>query len=393
MEERIIRMLPQLDERQKRLFLANEAISYGRGGISLASRISGMSRTTITKAVNELENGIQIDGKIRQSGAGRNMVEDNYPGIENKIREIIDGKTYGDPMRILSYTTESLRKVKLELEKSGIFVGHVTVGKILDAIGYSKQVNQKMLQVGEAHPDRNAQFEYINTTANSFLTSGEPVISVDTKKKEKIGNFINTGGEYRIKGQARKVLDHDFPIKELGKISPYGIYTVNNNVGFVNLGTSHDTSEFAVESISRWWEVVGKRTFPRAKKLYITCDCGGSNGYKDRMWKYQLQQFVNRTHLKVHVSHFPPGTSKWNKVEHRLFCYIAKNWQGKPLIDIQTAVDLIGSTRTNAGLKVVCVRDTTKYDLAKKVSDKDFESINIIKIFPFEDWNYQIMTQ
>jgi len=393
MEERIRRMLPQLDERQKRLFLANEAISYGRGGISLASRISEMSRTTITKAVNELESGIQIVGKIRQSGAGRNMVEDNYPDIEDKIGEIIDGKTYGDPMRVLSYTTESLRKIKLELEKRGIFVGHVTVGKILDSMGYSKQVNQKMLQVGEAHPDRNAQFEYINTAANGFLASGEPVISVDTKKKEKLGNFINTGGEYRIKGQPRKVLDHDFPIAELGKISPYGIYTVNNNVGFVNVGTSHDTSEFAVESISRWWEVVGKRTFLRAKKLYITCDCGGSNGYKDRMWKFQLQQFANRTGLEVYVSHFPPGTSKWNKVEHRLFCYIAKNWQGKPLIDIQTAIDLIGSTRTNAGLKVVCVRDNTKYELAKKVSEKDFESINIMKIAPFGDWNYRIMTQ
>ena len=393
MEERIIRMLPKLNERQKRLFLANEAISYGRGGISLVSRISGMSRTTITKAVTELENDTQIDGEIRQSGGGRNMIEDNYPGIEDKIGEIIDGKTYGDPMRVLSYTTESLRKIKFELEKSGINVGHVTVGKILDAMGYSKQINQKMLQVGEAHPDRNAQFEYINKTANSFLATGEPVISVDTKKKEKIGNFINTGGEYRVKREPRKVLDHDFPIEELGKISPYGVYNVNNNIGFVNVGTSHDTSEFAVESISRWWEVVGKRTFPHAKKLYITCDCGGSNGNRDRMWKFQLQQFVNRTHLKVEVSHFPPGTSKWNKVEHRLFCYIAKNWQGKPLINVQTAVDLIGSTRTKTGLKVVCVRDNTKYDLAKKVSDEDFESIKIKRIAPFEYWNYRIMPQ
>ena len=392
MEERIIRMLPMLNERQKRLFLANEAISYGRGGISLVSRISGMSRTTITKAVNELKNDIQIDGEIRQSGGGRNMVEDSYPGIEDKIRKIIDGKTYGDPMRILSYTTESLRKIKLELEKNGVIIGHVTVGKILDNMGYSKQINQKMLQTGEAHPDRNAQFEYINKTANSFLAAGEPVISVDTKKKEKIGNFINTGGEYRVKGEPRKVLDHDFPIEELGKISPYGIYTVNNNIGFVNVGTSHDTSEFAVESISRWWEVVGKRTFPHAKKLYITCDCGGSNGYKDRMWKFQLQQFVNRTHLSVEVSHFPSGTSKWNKVEHRLFCYIAKNWQGKPLIDVQTAVDLIGSTRTNTGLKVFCVRDNTKYELAKKVSDEDYKSMNIKKIPPFEYWNYRIKT-
>jgi hypothetical protein len=393
MEERIKRILPILDERQRRLFLANEALSYGRGGISVVSRISGMSRTTITKAVAELECGEKMEGRIRRSGAGRNMVEDKYPDIEDTIRKIIDGKTYGDPMRLLSYTTESLRKIKRELEKNGIAVGHVTVGKILDAMGYSKQTNQKMRQVGQAHPDRNAQFEHINKRANDFLAAGEPVISVDTKKKEKIGNFINAGGEYRLKGQPRKVLDHDFLIKELGKISPYGVYNVNNNVGFVNVGTSHDTSEFAVESISRWWEAVGKPTFPHANTLYITCDCGGSNGCRGRMWKYQLQQFVNRTRLEVHVSHFPPGTSKWNKVEHRLFCYITKNWQGKPLIDVQTAIDLIGSTRTNAGLKVICVRDDRKYELAKKVLDEEFAGIHIEKIAPFEDWNYKILPQ
>ena len=393
MEERIKRFLPILDERQRRLFLANEAISYGYGGISLVSRISGMSRTTITKAITELEDGVKMDGRIRQYGAGRNMVEDNYPDIEDTIHKIIDGKTYGDPMRLLSYTTESLRKIKQELEKSGIIVGHVTVGKILQSMGYSKQANQKMLQVGEVHPDRNEQFEHINKTANDYLAAGEPVISVDTKKKEKIGNFINAGREYRQKGQPRKVLDHDFLIEELGKITPYGVYNVNNNVGFVNVGTSHDTSEFAVESISRWWEAVGKHTYPEAKTLYITCDSGGSNGCKGRLWKQQLQQFVNRTKLEVEVSHFPPGTSKWNKVEHRLFCYIAKNWQGKPLIDVQTAIELIGSTRTNGGLKVICVRDDTKYELAKKVKDEELAMINIEKIASCECWNYRIKSQ
>jgi hypothetical protein len=393
MEERIRRMIPLLDERQKRFYLANEAISYGRGGISLTSRISGMSRTTITKAVNELNNNDKIDGKTRRSGGGRKYVESNYPGIEEKILKIIDGKTYGDPMRVLSYTTESLRKIQMKLEKDGIFVGYVTIGKILDAMGYSKQANQKMIQIGEPHPDRNAQFEYINATAAAFLESGAPVISVDTKKKEKIGNFKNDGGEYRPKKQPRKVLDHDFPIKELGKIAPYGVYNVNNNTGFVNVGTSHDTSEFAAESISRWWETLGKHTFPKAKELYITSDSGGSNGSRVKMWKYQLQQFANRTHLEVVVSHFPPGTSKWNKVEHRLFCYITKNWQGKPLIDIQTAIDLIGATQTATGLTVVCVRDDTEYELAKKVSDEDFATINLVKIAPFETWNYRILPQ
>jgi hypothetical protein len=393
MEERIQRILPMLDERQKRLFLANEALSYGRGGISLASRISGMSRTTITKAINELENDAHIDGKIRRRGAGRKLVEENYPDIEDKTRKIIDDKTYGDPMRVLSYTTESLRKIQSELERVGIFVGYVTVGKTLDSMGYSKQANRKMLQIGEAHPNRNAQFEHINKTAKEFLEKGAPVISVDTKKKENIGNFKNSGKEYRQKDNPREVLDHDFPIEDLGKIAPYGIYNVNDNVGFVNVGTSHDTSEFAVESISRWWESVGRHTFPNAKTLYITCDCGGSNGNRARMWKYQLQQFANRTRLEVHVSRFPPGTSKWNKVEHRLFCYITKNWQGKPLIDVQTAVDLIGATQTTTGLKVICVWDDTKYELAKKVSDKEFKSINLKKIVPFENWNYQISPQ
>ena len=341
--ERIQRMIPLLDERQKRLYLANEAISYGRGGISLVSRISGMSRTTITKAVDELNTGDTIDGKTRRNGGGRKLIESNYPDIEEKIRRIIDGKTYGDPMRVLSYTTESLRKIQTELEDKNIFVGHVTVGKILEAMDYSKQVNQKMLQIGEPHPDRNAQFEYINKTAAAFLEADEPVISVDTKKKEKVGNFKNDGSEYRPKKEPRKVL--------------------------------------------------GKYTFPKAKMLCITCDCGGSNGNRGRMWKYQLQQFSDRTHLGIHVSHFPPGTAKWNKIEHRLFCYITKTWQGKPLIDVQTAIELIGATRTATGLKVICVHDDTEYELAKKVSDEDFAKIKLVKIVPFESWNYRISSR
>jgi hypothetical protein len=391
--ERIQRMIPLLDERQKRLYLANEAISYGRGGISLVSRISNVSRTTITKAVDELSKGCTIDGKIRRSGAGRKFVEFDCPDIDERIRKIIDGKSYGDPMRVLSYTTESLRKIQKELEKDSIFVGHVTIGKILVAMGYSKQANQKLLQAGESHPDRNLQFEYINEKANTFLHEGEPVISVDTKKKEKIGNFKNDGHEYRPKKDPRKVLDHDFPIEELGKIAPYGIYNINKNIGFVNVGISHDTSEFAVESISRWWWTVGKHTFPKATKLLITCDSGGSNGNRNKMWKYQLQQFANITGLEIHVSHFPTGTSKWNKVEHRLFCYISRNWQGKPLVDVQTAIDLIGSTQTTTGLKVICVRDDTEYELAKKVSDADFAMINLAKIAPLETLNYIITPQ
>jgi hypothetical protein len=294
-------------------------------------------------------------------------------------------------MKVLSYTTESLRKISDKLKIQGYNVSHMTVWKLLGSMGYSKQANQKMLQIGEPHPDRNAQFEYINVTAAQYIKEGMPVISVDTKKKENIGNFKNNGNEYRKKKNPREVLDHDFPIKELGKIAPYGVYNMNTNEGFVNIGTSHDTSEFAVESISRWWETVGKHTYPNAKTLYITCDSGGSNGYRVKMWKYQLKQFAERTGLTVHVSHFPPGTSKWNKVEHRLFCYITKNWQGKPLVDVQAAVDLIGSTKTTTGLKVICVRDDTEYELAKKVTDEEFKKINLKKIPPFESWNYCVL--
>lgn len=391
MEQRIERMRGLLNERQWRLFLANEALAAGYGGVSKVSRISGSSRTTITKGVVELQHGKASNGKVRNSGGGRKYTEEKYPEIEESIRRLIDGSTYGNPERVLSYTTESLRKIEKELKAQDINVSHETVCKILEAMGYSKQANQKMLQIGEPHPDRNAQFEHINKTSEKYLSEGNPVISVDTKKKENIGNFKNNGKEYRKNQDARKVLDHDFPVKELGKISPYGVYNLNNNTGFVNVGTSHDTSEFAVESISRWWETVGKHTFLSHKKIYINCDCGGSNDYRRRMWKYQLQQFSDRTGLEVEVSHFPPGTSKWNKVEHKLFCYISKNWQGKPLVDVQTAIELIGSTRTTTGLDVVCVRDDTEYTLAKKVSDDEFDTISLNKIPPFEAWNYKIL--
>jgi len=384
-------MRRQLNEMQRRQYAATLAKAYGYGGATVVHKITGISLNTITAGKKELENKIELEARrVRKKGGGPKYTEEKHPDICDRIKKIVDGSTYGNPERILSYTTESMRKIESELRNQGINVSHVTIGEILDSMGYSKQANQKMLQVGEAHPDRNAQFEHINTTASDYLSSGDPVISVDTKKKENIGNFRNNGQEYRQNKNPRKVLDHDFPIEELGKISPYGVYNLNNNTGFVNVGTSHDTSEFAVESISRWWETVGKHTFPEAAKIYITCDSGGSNGYRARMWKYQLQEFANRTGLEIEVSHFPRGTSKWNKVEHRLFCYISKNWQGKPLVDVQTAVDLIGSTKTTTGLEVICVRDDTKYELAKKVSDEQFESIDIEILEPFECWNYKI---
>ena len=285
MEERIAAVLPILNEKQRRIYLASEAKAYGRGGISQVSRVSGMSRTTIRVGLAELESGESIDiSRIRKPGGGRNFVENNIPNIQERVREIVDDSTYGNPEKVLSWTTESLRKIQVKLlEKFDINVSFKTVGAILEDLGYSKQANQKMLQVGKPHPDRNAQFEFINGKAKEFIDAEEPVISVDTKKKENIGNFKNSGTEYRRNKDPRKVLDHDFPIGELGKIAPYGIYNLNHNVGFVNIGISHDTAEFAVESISRWWETVGKHTFPKATKLLITCDCGGSNGNRVRV--------------------------------------------------------------------------------------------------------------
>ena len=247
-----------------------------------------------------------------------------------------------------------------------------------------------MLPVGTPHPDRNEQFKYINSLAHSFISSNKPVISIDAKKKELIGNFKNNDQEYRKKNNPRMVLDHDFLLDELGKVIHYRIYNLNYNIGFINLGTNYDTAEFAVESISRWWECIGKNTFPNTNELLLTCDCGGNNSYKLRLWKYQLSQFAKRTSIDIYVSHFPPGTSKWNKIEHRLFCYITKNWQGKPLINIETAIELIGSTTTKKGLEVICVKDENIYPISQKVSDIDFNSINIEKIEPFSEWNYKI---
>ena len=392
MENRIQTMLPMLNERQRRIFLASEAMSYGYGGISRVSEISGVSIPTIRQGIAEIRAGeIAGNGRIRREGAGRKKVEDKYPNILECIQKIVDGNTYGDPERVLSWTTLSLHDIQDLLgTKYEIKVSYRTVSTLLEKLGYSKQSNQKMMQIGEPNPNRNKQFEYINSKVKEFIDAGDPVISVDTKKKENIGNFKNNGQEYRKKKDPRKVLDHDFPIPELGKISPYGIYVINSNTGFVNLGTSHDTAEFAVESISRWWETVGKNTFPNKKRLMITCDCGGSNGYRLHLWKYQLSQLAERTGLSIHVSHFPPGTSKWNKVEHRLFCYITKNWQGQPLVDVQTAVNLIGSTTTAKGLKVICKADYNEYPLSKKVSDEEYNSISISRLDPFGQWNYII---
>lgn len=396
MENRIKTMLPLLDEKQRRIYLAAEARSYGRGGITRVCEISGAAPFTVRQGLAEIngEEPLKATDRLRAPGGGRKRLQESMPDLDDHILQIVDGSTYGNPEKVLSYTTLSLRSIHDKLlETFNEDVSFRSIGSILESLGYSRQANQKMLQVGLPHPDRNQQFEFINNKAARFIKQGLPVISVDTKKKENIGNFKNNGQEYRKSKDPGKVWDHDFPIAELGKAAPYGVYVLNDNTGFVNLGTDHDTAEFAVESILRWWTTVGKNTFPESKKIYINCDNGGSNGSRIRLWKYELQQFANLTGLEINVSHFPPGTSKWNKIEHRMFCYISKKWQGKPLIDIETVVQLISNTTTTKGLKVVCQVDNNKYELKRKVSDEEYEKINLYPSRTLGNWNYIIKPQ
>jgi len=393
LKNQITYMKSILNERQYRCYLGTTALSLGRGGQALVSRLSGASINTVRKGVNEVSTNpsAQNSTQIRKPGGGRKAASEKHPELQKAIEKIIDGQTYGDPEKIIHWTTQSLMSITKALEDEyGIKVSHTVVAGELDKMGYSKQMNQKMLQVGNAHPDRNAQFEYINETSKEYISEGIPVISIDCKKKENLGNFKNNGQEYRKKKDPRKVLDHDFLNKKLGTVAPYGIYDIDKNTGFINLGTSHDTAEFAVNSILQWWLHIGKETYPDAKRLYINCDGGGSNGSRIHLWKTQLAEFAEFTGLEVHVSHFPPGTSKWNKIEHRLFCYISKNWAAQPLIDIQTVIDLIGSTTTEQGLKVKCVLDERDYPTGIKVQDEDYERIDIERIDPMPDWNYII---
>ena len=390
LEKKILQIMPMLDEKQLRRYLGSEAEALGRGGIAVVARISGKSRNTIVAGIKENKSGGDASEGVRKPGGGRKSIKEKHPEIPEIIESVISDSSFGGPENPLTYTTKSTRKIMRILNESGYDIGHNVIADILVELGYSLQMNQKMLQLGEEHPDRDEQFAFISSKAKRFLSSGLPVISIDAKKKEIVGNFINNGRTYRKSKDPLKVLDHDFPIKELGKVVPYGVYDINRNEGFVNLGISKDTPEFAVESISRWWLTVGKNTYPEASKLYINCDGGGSNGYRSRLFKYQLQQFSNQSGLEVHVSHFPPGTSKWNKIEHRMFCYISSHWRGQPLVSVEAIITLIGSTTTTTGLKIVCIKDDRVYEIGVKVSDEDFASINIENETTCPSWNYMI---
>ena len=395
----ILKVVPYLNEKQKRLFLGIIASELGHGGVAFVKSVSHTARQTIINGATEAGLEATQDGpdspqkteRVRKPGGGRKPLTEKYPDLHEKIQSLIDKDTYGNPENPLVWTTWSLRKIAEQLLACfGYNIHFTSVGKELDSMGYSRQQNQKMCQIGDQHPDRDAQFRYINETAEQFPEAGNPVISIDTKKKENIGNFKNNGSEYRPKGEPRRVLDHDFPLPELGKVAPYGVYVLNNNTGFINLGISHDTPEFAGESVRAWWNTIGKNTFPNAKRIYVTCDNGGSNGSRIWLFKYYLQEISNETGLEIHVSHFPPGTSKWNKIEHRLFCYISKNWQGQPLIDIETVVNLISSTTTKTGLEVVCRVDANTYETGLKITEEQKKTINITFVGPNEKWNYII---
>lgn len=397
--KRINSILPKLDERLKRQYLAAEAEALGRGGIKEISQLTGMHRNTISSGLKELRSesgGAQEDAgsvcvsRIRQQGGGRKSILETQPGIEAALEKLVDGDSFGNPENPLRWTTKSLRNLADELDKEGFRASHMTVGLLLEKMGFSLQVNQKMKQVGKESPDRDAQFQHINNTVLEYTRAGQPVISIDCKKKENIGNFKNGGAEYARKKQPVEVLDHDFPLPGNGKAVPYGIYDMLYNEGYVNVGVSRDTAQFAVHSIRTWWLEMGSGRFPAAARLYITADGGGSNGSRCRLWKTELQKFADEIHIPIEVSHFPPGTSKWNKIEHRMFSQISKNWRGRPLETLAIIVNLISSTTTEAGLKIKCGVDPTLYESGIKVTDEELEQVNIVKNSFHGEWNYTI---
>jgi hypothetical protein len=383
-------MTPFLDERGRRLFAASEALSLGHGGVTATATATGMARSTINRGIAELKAGRNdLGGAIRRPGGGRKRTVDRQPGLLAALESLIEDAIRGDPESPLRWVSRSQRTLAEALRRHGFEVSQKLVGLLLRDLEYSCQANRKTRE-GSSPPDRNAQFAYINTTVKAAITAGEPAISVDTKKKELIGDFKNPGRELRPKGDPEPVRVHDFQIPELGKVAPYGVYDIAANQGWVNVGIDADTAAFAVESLRRWWDRLGRARYPEARRLVITADGGGSNGARVRLWKRELQRFANETGLAVTVTHLPPGTSKWNKIEHRLFAYISQNWRGKPLVSHQVIIQLISATTTDTGLTVTCDIDTNGYPKGIKVSDAEMDAINIERHAFHGDWNYTI---
>jgi hypothetical protein len=384
-----------LDERLRRLVAAAESEVIGYGGVSMVSRATGVSRRAIATGIQELRQssfppkGSALRQRVRKPGGGRKKTVDKDPRLPAELERLVEPATRGDPESPLRWTCKSVRNLAEELNQKGHRVSYQIVADLLHAMEYSLQANRKTLE-GTAHPDRNAQFEYIDGKIRQCLASGQPVISVDTKKKELVGDFKNGGRELRPKGSPEKVRVHDFEIPELGKVAPYGIYDQGQNLGWVNVGLDHDTASFAVESIRRWWYSMGRQIYPQAKRLLITADSGGSNGARVRLWKWELHRLAEETGLEISVCHFPPGTSKWNKIEHRLFSRISQNWRGKPLVSHEVIINLIAATTTKTGLRVKSVLDKNLYPKGVKVSDKQMEEINLQRDGFHGEWNYTI---
>ncbi len=380
---------PALDERGRRLWAAAESRAIGYGGDAVVSAATGLARQTIRIGRREVEDGVPVTGRIRRPGAGRPRIERTQPGVIEALERLVDPVTRGDPGSALRWTCKSRAKLAAALSSQGLPVSSTTVGRLLHALGYSLQSVVKSRE-GASHPDRNAQFEYINATAQTYLRRRQPVISVDTKKKELVGDFRNAGREWQPRGTPEKSLVHDFPTDGLGKAIPYGIYDMARNEAWVSVGKHHDTPAFAAASIRQWWRMMGRRAHRAAKKLFITADAGGSNGYRSRLWKLELQKFADDSNLAIRVSHFPPGTSKWNKIEHRLFCHITQNWRGRPLRTFETIVDLIGNTRTRTGLRVKARLDAREYPTGVKVTAAQLRALSLVKDEFHGEWNYEL---
>jgi len=392
---KFIILRPLLDERARRMWAAVEARAMGRGGISRVAEATGLSRVTIRTGLQELALADRASGpqappeRLRRRGGGRKPLSIHDPHLLHALEALVDPVTRGDPMSLLRWTCKSASQLAAALRAQGHFVSERTVNRLLHDLGYSLQSNRKTLE-GSTHPDRDAQFRYINRRAKAFQQQGQPVISVDTKKKELVGQFRNGGREWSPQGQPEEVEVHDFPSKTLGKVIPYGVYDETTNTGWVSVGVDHDTAEFAVETVRRWWRYMGSQTYPTAKRLLITADGGGSNGSRCRLWKVELQRLADETGLRISVCHFPPGTSKWNKIEHRMFCHITENWRGRPLVSREVVVNLIGHTTTMKGLVIRSALDDRSYPTGREVTAEQMERLALKQEKFHGEWNYTL---
>jgi transposase len=388
--ERFRALAPELNERARRIWAASEARVLGRGGIAAVSRASGISENTIRKGIREIDAGDRLeDGRVRRRGGGRRPIAESDPELVAALERLVAEDCRGDPMQVLLWTSKSVRKLAAELREQGHEVHFTTVAAVLRALGYSLQSNRKTLE-GSQHPDRDAQFRLINERVGAAIAAGEPAISIDTKKKELVGEFANRGREWRAKGEPVEVRTHDFPSQATGKAIPFGVYDIASNEGFVNVGITAETAQLAVNSIRAWWQDLGSERYSTARALQITAECGGGNGNRIRLWKTELQHLADETGLEIRVCHFPPGTSKWNKIEHRLFCHISQTWRGRPLISYQVIINSITATTTSQGLNVYARLDKHDYPKKIEVSDTEIAAVNLTPDPFHPEWNYTI---